>query len=58
MAYSPQKWFDSLCRNMSESTQNDGPVRTPKICVVYPTVETATERLNKSLYKTLWTENL
>ncbi|KAI9243415.1 tyrosyl-DNA phosphodiesterase I [Helicostylum pulchrum] len=45
MAYSPQKWFDSLCRNMSESTQNDGPVRTPKICVVYPTVETATESI-------------
>ncbi|GAA5815332.1 hypothetical protein MFLAVUS_008838 [Mucor flavus] len=47
MASSPQKWFDSLCQKMSESMENGSRARTPKICVVYPTVETATKSVTE-----------
>ncbi|CAO3639289.1 unnamed protein product [Mucor hiemalis] len=40
MANSPEKWFMSLCSSMSESM--NARAKRPNICVVYPTLKTAT----------------
>lgn len=39
---SPEKWFNSLCSSMSES-MNPG-TKSPKVCIIYPTVRTASNR--------------
>lgn len=39
MANSPEKWFRSLCSSMSES--KNPRAKDPQVCVVYPTMKTA-----------------
>lgn len=40
LASSPEKWFNEICQSMCET--KDG-IRAAKVCVVYPTMKTATE---------------
>ncbi|KAI9482990.1 MAG: tyrosyl-DNA phosphodiesterase I [Benjaminiella poitrasii] len=55
MPHSPERWFkEDICKSMSEC-KNQHITRTqqqsPRVCVVFPTTKTATDRHNSCPYK-------